>query len=205
MLRYTSLINIVVFSILLAACSLPMRGLTPSRGATPEEAALQRIPQLVRPAPTQIHIRGNRQVQNEVMVLYTAGPQESPDIGVILLEQQNDSWNAVGSTYGSIVSDPGATIDYKSDPFIGRNRAWMVYGRSLIPNITTVEVTFNNGEILRDEITNRMFGIVALGATTACEIRVLDNGNKILQRVDATTTPSAPQNAKQTCQKFVQP
>lgn len=56
------------------------------------------------------------------------------------------------------------------------------YGQVLSPNVAAVEVTFNNGKVLRDTGLDGMLLLVAPGATGICDVRVLGFDNQILQR-----------------------
>ncbi|MBE9010549.1 hypothetical protein IQ250_10060 [Pseudanabaenaceae cyanobacterium LEGE 13415] len=56
------------------------------------------------------------------------------------------------------------------------------YGEILEPNVAAVEVTFNNGKVLRDRGLDGMLLLVAPGATGICDVRALGVDNQILQR-----------------------
>lgn len=75
-------------------------------------------------------------------------------------------------------------IDYGVDRTAaqGSDRYTVLYGQVLSPQVSAVEVTFNNGKSLRDESPDGMFALVAQGATGVCDIRVFGYDNQILQR-----------------------
>lgn len=85
---------------------------------------------------------------------------------------------------------------------VGRNsskakeRHAVFYGEVLSPNVAAVEVTFNNGKVLRDTGLDGMLLLVASGATGVCDVRVLGVDNQILQRDElATSSPVTPESA----------
>lgn len=71
-----------------------------------------------------------------------------------------------------------------------RDRYAVFFGQVLSPKVATVEVTFNNGKILRDNATDSLFLLVAPGATGVCDVRVLGIDKQILQR-DEIISPEA--------------
>ena len=60
----------------------------------------------------------------------------------------------------------------------------IVYGRVLKPRVAAVEATFDNGKTLRDESSNGVFALLAAGASSVCELRVLGADNQILRQED---------------------
>lgn len=64
----------------------------------------------------------------------------------------------------------------------GKERYTVFYGEVRSPNVAAVEVTFNNGKVLRDNSTDGMLLLVAPGATAICDVRALGVDNQILQR-----------------------
>lgn len=76
-------------------------------------------------------------------------------------------------------------IDYgvdRTSAAKGSDRYTVLYGQVLSPQVSAVEVTFNNGKSLRDESPDGLFALVAQGATGVCDIRVFGYDNQILQR-----------------------
>ncbi len=70
------------------------------------------------------------------------------------------------------------------------------YGEVLSPTVAAVEVTFNNGKVLRDTGLDGMLLLVASDATGVCDVRVLGVDNQILQRDElAASSPLTPESA----------
>jgi hypothetical protein len=62
------------------------------------------------------------------------------------------------------------------------DRYLILYGQILNPKVGAVEVTFNNGQVLRDSGSDGAFALVAPGATGICELRILGTDNQILRK-----------------------
>ncbi|MGQ9872034.1 hypothetical protein [Leptodesmis sp.] len=62
------------------------------------------------------------------------------------------------------------------------DRYLIVYGQILNSKVGSVEVTFNNGQVLRDSGSDGAFALVAPGATGICELRILGTNNQILRK-----------------------
>jgi hypothetical protein len=70
----------------------------------------------------------------------------------------------------------------KASPTQRKERHTIFYGQVLTANVAAVEVTFNNGKVLRDRGLDGMLLLVAPGATGICDVRILGVDNQILQR-----------------------
>ncbi len=64
----------------------------------------------------------------------------------------------------------------------GSDRYLILYGQILNPKVAAVEVTFNNGQVLRDKGVDGAFALVSPGATGICELRILGTDNQILRK-----------------------
>jgi len=64
----------------------------------------------------------------------------------------------------------------------GSDRYLILYGQILNPRVAAVEVTFNNGQVLRDQGVDGAFALVSPGATGICELRILGRDNQILRK-----------------------
>jgi hypothetical protein len=73
------------------------------------------------------------------------------------------------------------------------------FGQVLSPMVSAVEVTFNNGKILRDSSTDGLFLLVSPGATSVCDVRILGTDNQILHR-DEITALNPRRARNDTCQ-----
>ena len=60
----------------------------------------------------------------------------------------------------------------------------LTYGKVLSPEVAAVEITFDNGKILRDEATNGVFVLISPAANHSCQMRVLGKNDKILRRIN---------------------
>ncbi len=110
--------------------------------------------------------------------------------GYSLVERTLAVWQQTkGHWTGRVgTSEPGQFIDFN----VGSDdEHTIVYGRILSPDVSSVEVTLNDGRVLRDGIVNGMFALVGpVGGS--CELRALDARGKVLQRIDhARLAPDA--------------
>lgn len=80
----------------------------------------------------------------------------------------------------------------------GKERHTVFYGELLSPTVAAVEVTFNNGKVLRDSGLDGMLLLVAPEATGICDVRALGVDNQILQRDELIPTNTLTVN--NTCQ-----
>jgi hypothetical protein len=118
-------------------------------------------------------------------------------MGYVLKEQHGTRWQATESTYGASVTESGQLAEYQSAAFGGSgSHAWIVYGRVLNPAIVAVEATFETGQVVRDAVTDEMFGVVAAAATTVCDVRLLDAQGNVLQQLDPAQSRTAPPDAQ---------
>ena len=95
------------------------------------------------------------------------------------------------------IADPKRKDDKKLIEYgVGRTapkakeRHAVFYGQVLSPNVAAVEVTFNNGKVLRDKGLDQKVLLVARGATGICDVRVLGIDNQILQREEVISKSS---------------
>lgn len=65
----------------------------------------------------------------------------------------------------------------------------LVWGRTLSPDAASVETTLDTGQRLRDDVTDGWFALLAK-ATSACEVRLLDQNGRTIQRLDRTQDPT---------------
>lgn len=87
-------------------------------------------------------------------------------------------------------------IDYgmsRSNPE-ERDRYLILYGQILNPKVGAVEVTFNNGQVLRDSGSDGAFALVAPDATGICELRILGTDNQILRKDELAKPGLEPTN-----------
>lgn len=190
---------VVLVAVSLSACSVPFMGGVPRvSGATPEDVAQQHVPQLGRPAPTNVRVHGTRNAARDTCAIHGGNTKprrgaQPPNMGYVLTEQHGTRWQATESTYGASVAEAGQLAEYRSGTFGGSgSHAWIVYGRVLNPAIVAVETTFDTGQVVRDAVTGEMFGVVAAAATTVCDVRLLDAQGRVVQQLDPAQSRTTP-------------
>ncbi len=122
-----------------------------------------------------------------------------------VVKRNGMEWNLLGTgSYLSKRSEPTSDskklIEYRigrTNPK-GKDRYSVFYGEVLSPMVAAVEVTFNNGKVLRDTGIDGMLLLVAPGATGICDVRTLGVDNQILQRDELM--PIDPTAVNNTCQ-----
>lgn len=111
-----------------------------------------------------------------------------PMLSYRVAKRNGMEWNLVSS--GSYFTQPSKTKNTKQLIEYGvsrtktkdKQRYTVFYGEILEPTVAAVEVTFNNGKVLRDRGVDGMLLLVAPGATGICDVRALGVDNQILQR-----------------------
>lgn len=136
-----------------------------------------------------------------------ASRSKSPAVQEMLsyrvVKRDGMEWNLVSTgNYFSKQSEdaPKKLIQYS----VGRTntkakeRHAVFYGEIVSPAVAAVEVTFNNGKVLRDSALDGMLLLVAPGATGICDVRMLGVDNQILQRDELI--PASAITVNNTCQ-----
>lgn len=122
-----------------------------------------------------------------------------------VMKQTGVEWQ-LGSSSGYFIaaekSKPVSLIDYGIGHTTGKrnDRQTILYGQVLSPQVSAVEVTFNNGKSLRDESLDGLFALVAPGATGICDIRVFGYDNQILQRNELISPQKSSAHGGNICQ-----
>ncbi|MDX2099473.1 MAG: hypothetical protein SFW36_16970 [Leptolyngbyaceae cyanobacterium bins.59] len=82
-------------------------------------------------------------------------------------------------------ADPDQLVEYSIGKSVrGSDRHVSVYGQALSSRVLAIEVTFDNGKIIRKPVLNDVFAIVAPDASGACELRVFGSDNQMMKRYD---------------------
>ncbi len=89
-----------------------------------------------------------------------------------LIEYGTSKFKEVSDTHAG----PGKTESGKTE------RYTILYGQILTPKVTAVEVTFDNGRVMRDEGLEGAFALVSPGSAGVCELRILGADNQILRK-----------------------
>ena len=176
----------ILLLISLAAC-----GHSPptAQGATPEEAALRAIPKLGVPSDS-IQLRGSRITPYGTAILYTVGPDQASEqfMGFVLTEQRGTVWVArdiMQQDLDGAVRN-GRYVDVTSRVHDLNGRVGSTFGRVLDPQVTAVEVMFNDGQVLRDTVTPEgMFVLMADDTFAYCEVKALDAQDQVVETVHA--------------------
>lgn len=167
--------------------------------ATPEQVVRQNNLCSLPTTPAQdFRVLGTRQWSQGVVVLYSAicpssdRKQAPPQIfGYSVLVSKGSGWEQIGNDSAEFFLDrpqlpPEELVWYGSSNYSnnkGETYA-LTYGKVLSPEVAAVEITFDNGKILRDEATNGVFVLISPGANHSCQMRVLGKNDKILRRIN---------------------
>jgi hypothetical protein len=159
-----------------------------------------------------VQVLGTHRWARGVVVLYSAlcssGDRKTTlkrIVGHEMIERQGRQWHVSGGdSYRVERSSREKLIDYRLgiSQGVGGDRYAILYGQFLSPKVKTVEATFNNGEILRHQGDAEAFVMVAPGATTICELRILGEDNKILRQENLTRPDPAHQPKTSVSYKF---
>jgi hypothetical protein len=151
-----------------------------------------------------VEVHGTYDVAEGTLVLYSI---QQPDrgrwpplhLGYVLVERRDDGWYPVDVQFSNQAQPP--LVTYQSQPVRDINETdWIVYGRALSPEVAAVEVRFDTGATLRDQVTDGTFAVVGDGASAACEVQVLNTQEQVIQQIDATAnTTGAASGAAERC------
>ena len=182
--------------------------------ATPEEALRRPFlcPGQPEVAAKNVQVLTTRRWSKGILALYRGTcltrDQQSSDQPVLsyrVMRQTGMEWrlSSSGSRFTTAEkSKPVALVDYGIGYTVGKghDRQTIFYGQVLSPQVSAVEVSFNNGKSLRDESLDGLFALVASGATGVCDIRVFGYDNQILQRNELISPQKSSARDGNTCQ-----
>ncbi len=179
----------------LAGCSVVPPALTPQESA--RQSTLTMSPE----SAATFQVMGTRQWERGVVVLYTylqPAQEQRPPMQIfgytLVVPSGWGTWQAVGSGAGGSNAPPPAEnlVHYSYGGGGGSQRGFfsIVSGYVLAPNVAAVEITFDNGQVLRDKTGDGLFAVVTTAKVAACELRVLDDQGQILRRIDTSSTAS---------------
>jgi hypothetical protein len=149
--------------------------------------------------PKSLQVLDTHRWSNGVVVLYTglcpSQNRRSPlqrVLGHKVIKRSGIHWKISGSdSYGTEkrLQPSEEFITYGISKGLNRrnDRYTIVYGQVLKPKVAAIEVTFDNGRVLRGAGNNGVFALISPGATGVCELRVLGTDNQILQQKDLAT------------------
>lgn len=103
-------------------------------------------------------------------------PRPVPLLGYSYVEQQGNFWaSGPSNAFGSLDDpDPEQFVQISSNSGQGRNQRdvfTIVYGRTLVVDITKVEVTFADQVVRQDQVENGIFAVIVDGDVKGCEFR----------------------------------
>lgn len=194
---------LLLFVLFLTACGL--------RGgfATAEEAGLNAALKIERETPWQhisADVHGTRQTPWGTLVLYSReNPNAVPPLfplqmGFVMTKQQGDSWQRSGALWQTdVVPLPNSFVEYRmlTLPLVNQQNT-IVVGQVSAPEVTSIEATFDTGQIVQDQVTDSMFALVAQNAVAACRVRVLDAQGAMLQEINPVREQPAVTEEEQT-------
>lgn len=128
-----------------------------------------------------------------IVVLYRAacpsrsGATLQPVFGYQVVRRQGATWQVISSdSYKPKRASRSrrALIEYGiSQPSQHqRDRYTILYGQTKTPKVAAIEATLDTGQVLRNTVTEGGFALIAAGAKSICEIRILGRNNQILQQ-----------------------
>ncbi len=200
---------------LLGCLSLTTAGWAVSLVAATSEEALRRpfsCPGQANIEAKNSQVLTTRKWSKGIVAVYrgtcTALNQPGSDLPVLsyrVMKQNGMEWqlSSSGSHPATVEkSKPGSLLDYGIGHTKGKgnDRQTILYGQVLSPQVSAVEVTFNNGKSLRDESPDGLFALVASGATGICDIRAFGYDNQILQRDELISPQKSDAHDGNTCQ-----
>lgn len=140
-----------------------------------------------------VQVLGTHRWAKGVIVLYSALCAQDTQgklqrvFGHQVVKQNGMNWQ-VSSSDSYRISNPKRPserlIEYgiSQAKETGGDRYTILYGQFLATKVAAVEVTFDNGEVLRDDGTSKAFALISSGAASVCELRVLGSENQVLRR-----------------------
>jgi hypothetical protein len=128
-----------------------------------------------------------------VIVLYSALCAEDAKgklqrvLGHQVVKRDGMNWQVSSSDSYSISNPKQASerlIEYGISQAKETNgdRYTILYGQFLTPKVSTIEATFDNGQVLRDDGKSKAFALISGGAASVCELRILGPDNQLLRR-----------------------
>ena len=178
---------------------------------TPEQAVRQAVAGNAQAGgANNFQVLGKRSWRDGVVVLYTTNDPWNPaqdTIGYMFVEQQRGSWQVRASSRGhsAVPASVNRRVDYGAgigfaqvDPF------FIVYGRTLAPDVAAVEATFSDGQIVRDTTHDTVFALVTSMTPQAVipyMLRVFNAQNQVVEHIPmAAAGPEGPSAQFKQCQ-----
>jgi hypothetical protein len=133
--------------------------------------------------PAEFRIQKVRQWHRGAIVIFEVICPPDPGrlqpillVGYSYVERHGNIWmSGPSNAFGSLDDPkPEQFVQISSNTGQGRNQReafTIVYGRTLVADIATVEVTFADEEVRQDQVANGIFAIIVDGKVKGCEFR----------------------------------
>lgn len=145
-------------------------------------------------APTKFQIQKVHQWHQGAIVIFEATcppdpgrPRPVPLLGYSYVEQQGNFWiSGPSNAFGSL-SDPKPEqfVQISSNSGQGKSQRevfTIVYGRTLVADITDVAVTFADQGVRQDRVENGIFAVIVDGDVKGCELWALGIDKQLIHQ-----------------------
>jgi hypothetical protein len=117
----------------------------------------------------------------------TATGTEERFLGYGLVSHRWLDWQMVaGDTIKCAASSPTGQVTFATSQARGGQDETLVYGEILDADVVTVEATFADGQVIRDDSADNMFVLFDPEGRAAQELRVLDQNDRVLETHEIT-------------------
>lgn len=112
-------------------------------------------------------------------------PRLIPGIGLQVVLREPDRWSPQTGKAIARTAGPPHLIEYFHITHqLSGNTVTAVLGHVLSPEVAAVEATFDDGQTLQTKVVDDTFVIVAPGASTVQQLRVLNSAGEMLRRME---------------------
>jgi len=119
-------------------------------------------------------------------------PRLIPGIGLQVVVREPDRWSPqTGKAIARTVGPPHLTEYFHITHQFGGKTVTAVLGHVISPDVAAVEATFDDGQTLRTDVADQCFVIIAPGAKTIRELRVLNSAGEVLRRIESPPAHTA--------------
>ena len=128
-------------------------------------------------------VQRTRMWEDKTIVLYSSatnptGRLEIPEFGYALVQRQGIGWTVDRRvSFGGTPVPP--LVAYSTDQL---DTTLLIFGKVTGEAVAAVEVTFDTGEVVRDEADDNVFALFSKHSTQLRELRVLGANGQVLQR-----------------------
>ena len=174
--------NLIVITLLLfvtTACGIQMPDLTP-------EEAIQHI---FSSQPQGLELLGKRTVPAGVIVIFQKHNLDEagqvPRFGCHLAIREGIGWDMASSTryYIPQLDLPASFVRYSTGKRLSGTEP-LLCGEVLSPPVAAVEIVLADGQTVRDQTDDGLFGVMMPPEAIFCTVRLLDELDQILHEFD---------------------